>query len=119
MIENKKNSSHFRLLQHISKCENGSITLAAIQEKYPDKSVSGHAIGRTIKKGTLIKSVRTKNKSGLTKMYYGLKWKSLTNSNCSLLDIKTISGSDFFVMFESETKLQDISMGLLLMDTKY
>lgn len=39
-------------------------------------------------------------------MYYGLKWKSLTNSNCSLLDIKTISGSDFFVMFESETKLQ-------------
>lgn len=52
-------------------------------------------------------------------MYYGLKWKSLTNSNCSLLDIKTISGSDFFVMFESETKLQDISMGLLLMDTKY
>lgn len=81
--------------------------------------ISCHAIGRTIKKGTLIKSVRTKNKSGLTKMYYGLKWKSLTNSNCSLLDIKTISGSDFFVMFESETKLQDISMGLLLMDTKY
>lgn len=109
MIENKKNSSHFRLLQHISKCENGSITLPAIQEKYPDKSVSGHAIGRTIKKifkGTLIKSVRTKNKSVLTKMYYGLKWKSLTNSNCSLLDIKTISGSDLFVMFESETKLQ-------------
>lgn len=84
--------------------------------------ISGHAIGRTIKKtfkGTLIKSVRTKNKSGLTKMYYGLKWKSLTNSNCSLFDIKFISGSDFFVMFESETKLPDISMGLLLMDTKY
>lgn len=60
---------------------------------------------RKIFKGTL-KSVRTENKSGLTKKYYGLKWKSLTNSNCSLLDIRTISNSVFFVLFESETKLQ-------------
>lgn len=52
-------------------------------------------------------------------MYYGLKWKLLINLNCSLLDIKIILGSDFFVMFESEIKFQDILMGLLLMDIKY
>lgn len=40
------------------------------------------------------------------KMYYGLKWKLLINLNCSLLDIKIILGSDFFVMFESEIKFQ-------------
>lgn len=39
-------------------------------------------------------------------MYYGLKWKLLINLNCSLLDIKIILGSDFFVMFESEIKFQ-------------
>lgn len=75
--------------------------------KYLDKLVLGYVIGRIIKKifkGILIKFVRIKNKSGLIKMYYGLKWKLLINLNCSLLDIKIILGSDFFVMFESEIK---------------
>lgn len=53
------------LFQNLTTSENGTLTLSEVQERYHDKSVSSHAIGRAMKKifpGIMIKSVRIKEK---------------------------------------------------------
>ena len=54
----------------------------------------------------MIKSVRIKEKKTLTKLYCGIRWKSLEQSTCSLSDIKSLLGVDFFLIHESERNVK-------------
>lgn len=97
--------THSYTFQNLTTSENGTLTLSEVQERYHDKSVSSHAIGRAMKKifpAIMIKSVRIKEKKTLTKLYYG----SLEQSTCSLSDIKSLLGDDFFLIHESERNVK-------------
>ena len=97
--------THSYTFQNLTTSENGTLTLSEVQERYHDKSVSSHAIGRAMKKifpAIMIKSVRIKEKKTLTKLYYG----SLEQSTCSLSVIKSLLGDDFFLIHESERNVK-------------
>ena len=70
-----------RLGQHIAQSENGGVYLTDVQKKLKGH-LSSQEIGHVFK-GTLIKSVRSKEHwESLTKLYIGLGWKQdLTESN--------------------------------------